>query len=176
MPGQSVGIGKTMIFLSCNFCGNKKTANREATFKCKVCGEMNFYNQRGRANPVSDRKVEIHSLEGLWSRIIKARAGNVSEHSKEKGNLESHHLRGKENFTLRFSLLGGYCCTYDEHRHGFHDELDPARITSMEDVVRQQRGVDIFERLEALRHIKSRNVDLGEVRLNLEKAAALYGI
>jgi len=73
-----------MIFLSCEFCGNKKTANRETTFKCKVCGEMNYYGDKGRMIPRSDRKIELASLENLWAKVVKAKAGYASEYSKQK--------------------------------------------------------------------------------------------
>jgi len=164
-----------MTMLHCEECGQAKQANRTRTYKCGYCGHWNYYD-REKPVMVSSRKKEVESLTRLWGQIVIARAGKVSELSKNTGLLDPHHLRGKSNYTLRFSLLNGYCCTRDEHIKGFHNEFDPAQIQRNEDVVRKQRGADIFEKLEGFKHIKSRKVNLDEVRINLENAAATYGI
>jgi len=58
----------------------------------------------------------------LWALCIKARAGFVCEYSGEQGkqiggeaNLNAHHIIGKRNFTLRYSLDNGVCITNGVH-------------------------------------------------------------
>ena len=60
--------------------------------------------------------------DNVWAEIIKVRAGYRSEFSGKEGRqiggdyiLNSHHIVGKPNFTLRYSLENGMCLTSGEH-------------------------------------------------------------
>lgn len=83
----------------------------------------------------------------LWSLLIKVRAGYKSEYSGKAEVLNAHHLRGKKSLALRYSLENGYCCTAGEHKFGFHSIANNHKYESR---VKEQRGADIFKRLEAV--------------------------
>lgn len=85
--------------------------------------------------------------EFYWGVLIKARAGFKSELSGKDGELHPHHLRGKPNNALRYSLLNGICCTAYEHKFLFHN-TDKRYI--VEEKVKQLRGRKIFESLESM--------------------------
>lgn len=101
----------------------------------------------------------------LWSETIKARAGYKSELSGKTERLNSHHLKGKNSYALRYSLENGFCCTSGEHNFGFHNT---ERRASFEERVKRLRGADIFERLEKLKWCKSK-VDLGMIKAYLKQ-------
>ena len=72
---------------------------------------------------LSNRPTKIE-LDALWSEAVKVRAGYKSEHSgkcKYAGHvLNSHHINGKPNYTLRWDLSNGVCITNGEHRFIAH--------------------------------------------------------
>lgn len=134
-----------------------------------------------------ERKEQIKRLEDLWREIIKAQAGYMSEYSGKRGleieeygePLNSHHINGKENFRLKFSLINGFCMTEQEHIYGLHD---PKTQSVYEDKIKRDRGEDIFDRLNELKNDRSM-VDLNEIEIelndaweNLEKRKQMFNI
>lgn len=91
----------------------------------------------------------------LWSLLVKARADFQSEISGKTERLHSHHLRGKSNYALRYSLDNGICITAGEHFFGFH-RAD--RRENYEEKVKILRGKDIFEKLENLKQKDSESI------------------
>ncbi|RMG78102.1 MAG: hypothetical protein D6707_10400 [Bacteroidetes bacterium] len=85
----------------------------------------------------------------LWALLIKARAGFQSELSGKLDSLHSHHLRGKAGYSLRYNLDNGICLTSGEHLYMAHNT---SRQFQFENMVKQLRGKDIFERLEKIKN------------------------
>ncbi len=100
--------------------------------------------------------------DDLWSLCVKARAGFKSELSGKTEMLNAHHLRGKSNYALRYSLINGFCCTGGEHIFGFHHT---GRREQYEERVKLIRGKDIFERIQA---DAKEDLNLHDVRNALE--------
>lgn len=57
-----------------------------------------------------------------WADLIKLMAGYKSEYSGKAGKqiggdyiLNAHHILGKKNFALRYSIINGICLTSGEH-------------------------------------------------------------
>jgi len=51
-----------------------------------------------------DKKLDI-----LWSSIVKQRAGNKCEHCGKTRNLNSHHVFGRRNRSVRWEISNGCC-------------------------------------------------------------------
>lgn len=107
----------------------------------------------------------------LWRLCIRKRAGNKSELSGRTEVLQCHHLRGKPNLLLRYSLDNGFCCTKGEHFYGFHHT---GRRASYEERVKILRGKDIFDKLEAMKNINAKQ-DLNLIKITLEMELKGYG-
>lgn len=84
---------------------------------------------------------------------MKSRAHYQSELSGNKKKLSAHHLRGKANYIMRFSLDNGFCCSSGEHYYGFHNT---GRRAAFEERVKAIRGKDIFEKLEHMSRFKGK--------------------
>lgn len=95
-----------------------------------------------------NKNKEKEFLDFLWSLLIKALANFQSELSGNAEDLQSHHLIGKPNNDLRYSILNGICVTQGEHHFGFHN---PNRTMIMNRKVMKLRGKDLFDKLEGLR-------------------------
>ena len=100
-----------------------------------------------KLNKKSAHKQLFNELEKLWSECIKARAHYKSELSGKTERLNSHHLIGKPNYLLRFSLENGICITSGEHTFGFHNE---GRRRQFERRVKTIRGEDVYDKLEQM--------------------------
>ena len=103
--------------------------------------------------------------DGLWSKIVKLRAGNKSELSGKTENLHSHHIIGKPGYRLRYELDNGICLTGGEHFFGVHNQ---GRQKDYEKRIREVKGQDIYERLELLLHEKSKSLALIKIYLEQE--------
>lgn len=99
---------------------------------------------------VSNKVMKAYA-DKLWSLAVKANAGFKSELSGKTEGLNSHHLRGKGNYSQRYSLLNGFCCTKGEHFYGFHNT---SRREQYEEKVKRLRGTDIFETLNGLKTLR----------------------
>lgn len=125
-------------------------------YKCTGCGVWNNlganpFKKMNRVRPLSKQSVEQKECDELWARAVKLRAGMKSEYSAKKEMLQAHHLIGKPNAMLRYSLENGYCATQNEHLFGFHS--NSARF-DFEAAVKLQRGADIYERLSLKRYLR----------------------
>lgn len=108
--------------------------------------------------------------DALWSNCIKARAGYKSELSGKTELLNAHHLRGKPNYLLRYSLDNGISLTNGEHFFVAHNT---GRRETFENRVKVLRGDDIFQRLELLRSFRGK-VDLFLVKAYLEQQLKMF--
>lgn len=100
----------------------------------------------------------------MWSEIIKILAGHKSEYSGKTENLNSHHIRGKENYRLRYELSNGMCLTQAEHGYIAHNE---SRRRQFEAFVKRVRGNDVFEKLDLIAGFQGK-ADIRAIRLYLE--------
>jgi hypothetical protein len=100
-----------------------------------------------RISKRSEHKKLKGECDRLWAVLIKLRAGNKSEISGKTESLHAHHLRGKNNYRLRYELLNGVCCTSGEHFFGFHVA---GRREKYEQIIARQRRADLYAYLEQL--------------------------
>ena len=100
-------------------------------------------------------KILFEYCTRKWSEIIKLRAENKSEisgKSKDHGyNLAAHHLMGKANYALRFSVSNGICLeAVQEHLYGIHNS-DPDVQDHYREEIKKARGDDVFSNLRILK-------------------------
>ncbi len=111
------------------------------------------------------KKVDwIKLCDGIWSDIIKAKAGYKSEYSGKLGKqaggdeiLNAHHIVGKPNHRLRYDFDNGICLTGGEHKFIAHHT---GRQEMFRERVKEIRGIDIYDRLNALGHTTSKDIKL----------------
>lgn len=108
------------------------------------------------AKRIKKPKSLKEQCEDLWHEIIKARAGYASEISGKEGLqiggssvVAAHHIYGKSNYLLRFSLENGICTTCGEHNFDAHGER--SRQDVFEDKVKKLRGEDIYQKMRMLK-------------------------
>jgi hypothetical protein len=95
----------------------------------------------------------VKQLDLLWSQAVKVQAGykcEISGLTKHQCKLNSHHIVGKRNFTLRWDLRNGLCVSTTKHtlhRQSVHQDPEWARQWLLE-----HRPSD-FEYLEATKNI-----------------------
>ena len=118
-----------------------------------------------KINTKSSHKRLVKECEALWSECIKARAGYKSELSFARENLNSHHIVGKPNYLLRFSLDNGICLTGGEHIYGVHNE---GRRAGFEEKIRRVRGADIYDRLRQMTWVNTKT-DLAITKIYLKQ-------
>ncbi len=113
----------------------------------------------------SPKKNFEKEVDALWSKAVKLRAGNKSELSGLTGCLHAHHLAGKPNYRLRYELLNGMALTAGEHKFVAHNS---GRYESFRHRVMLMRGMDIFEKLYALKWDQCKT-DLSMVKVYLQE-------
>jgi hypothetical protein len=95
----------------------------------------------------------VKQLDLLWSQAVKIKAGykcEISGLTKHQCKLNSHHIVGKRNFTLRWDLRNGLCVSSKKHtldRQSLHQDPEWARQWLLE-----HRPSD-FEYLEATKNM-----------------------
>lgn len=106
----------------------------------------------------------VKLCDELWADIIKARAGYKSEYSGKLGKkaggdevLNAHHIVGKPNHRLRYDFDNGICLTGGEHKFIAHHT---GRQEMFRERVKQIKGEDIYDRLNALRNVISKDIKL----------------
>ena len=96
-------------------------------------------------------KSRVKILNELWSECIKLRAGYKSEISGIEGSVAAHHILGKSNHHLRFSLENGICILNQvEHFFGIHSS-DPLKVEIYRARIKRVRGEDIYDKLLPLK-------------------------
>jgi len=172
--------------LNCAACGKPKRVNKIGPFRCmkKGCLKWNkvsyginasrkvkVNNSKKKKRILTPREALFINCDKLWFKLVKDLAGWKSELSgrtKEGGFvLQAHHIFGKSNYHLRFSLLNGICITKGEHFRGFHKESLREKYWGY---VKYLRGNDIFDKLKILKHT-TRPADLSMVWIYLNEEA-----
>ena len=122
---------------------------------------------------------QIKRMDDLWAKVIKARAGYICEISNEKGEqvggsyqLEAHHIHGKKNYALRYSLLSGICITDIQHTFYAHGD-DGVLYKKFLKKVMELRGDDIVDKLQAIKNDRSQ-VDLDKIEQSLKLELKKY--
>lgn len=93
----------------------------------------------------------------LWAECIKARAGYMSELSKQIGYLQAHHILGKKNYSLRYDLDNGICLTYSEHIYGIHNQSKSLHYLEQ---IKAVIGRERWERLNKNRELKKETLQV----------------
>ncbi len=123
----------------------------------------------------------IKDLDKAWSQAVKIRAGykcEISGMSKHQCRLNSHHIVGKRNFTLRWDLRNGLCISSSKHtlaRQSVHQDPEWARqwllenrkedfeyLESKKNVITKRTHSDKKELLKELRAYIRENIDNGQ--------------
>ena len=96
-------------------------------------------------------KAQEGVLDSIWSRAVKARAGQRCEYCLKSGiRLESHHFYGRRNKSLRWVVSNGFSLAHDKHRWA---EEQPAEFIAW---AIKSRGQQWFDDLSAMsRQIKT---------------------
>ena len=118
-----------------------------------------------KSHTKTGKKVNWVSLcDELWSEIIKRKAGYKSEYSGKLGKkaggdeiLNAHHIVGKPNYRLRYELENGICLTGGEHKFIAHHT---GRQEMFRERIKQIKGKDIYDKLNALRNVTSKDIKL----------------
>lgn len=134
------------------FCdGIKKTKERE----CLTCG-IKFmqvriaqkYCSRKCSSPYKDKsmkKPKNVSLDNLWSKTVKDRAGNKCEYCGKDSGLNSHHIFSRSNKRVRWDLDNGICVCVLHHVFGmFSAHKSPIEFVEW---LKEYRGIEWYERL-----------------------------
>ena len=108
------------------------------------------------------KKSEIKKLDKLFSDIIRS-LGHCEINNCQNSNLNTHHIVGRRNFTLRWDRQNGCCLCASHHTFAresahqdsewFHDWLEENRpedliyIAFMRNKVLKQTYEEVIERL-----------------------------
>lgn len=64
------------------------------------------------------KKPTKTSLDNLWSKIVKIRAGNKCEVCGKTDGLNSHHIFSRSNHSTRWDVQNGVCLCVSHHVFG----------------------------------------------------------
>lgn len=147
------------IKVICNQCGFYEVRKtRPRSWRCKKCS----HKKRKR----TPKQAQYKRCNEKWSECVKIIAGYASEISGNKERvLNSHHLLGKKNWWLRFSLENGICITAGEHLTWHHDEGNRGE---MERRIKEARGESVFMDLERLKDMQGKP-DLDAIEAKFDK-------
>lgn len=80
---------------------------------------MNLSKKKIRKHPAFGRmtltKGQENILDSLWAKAVKINAGNKCERCHKAENLQSHHVIGRRNKTLRHCVSNGCCLCAAHH-------------------------------------------------------------
>ena len=105
------------------------------------------------------KKSEIKNLDSLWSFKIKQRANYICECCHRKDNaLNSAHIIGRTNRTLRWDLRNGLCLCVA--CHNAYDQHQPLAFSIRDKVIGKER----IEYLLAQKNVIAKNQDFEQIR------------
>ena len=158
------------------------TVNVNALALLKQAHDALFYASKieRKANPLKKyRRVKtprgklFDECKKLWSQAVKARAGYKSEMSGKPGPLNSHHIEGKNNWWLRFSLENGVCLTGGEHSNGAHN-TQSSIAAAYKERIWDMKPKPHREQVYLLKN-RSGKPDLGIIKFRLQTILKQYG-
>ena len=143
---------------------------------CRNCGKEFMQARTGQkycsrkcSNPYKDRalkKPKQEGLDDLWSKAVKALAGNKCEYCGKVTGLNSHHVFSRSNNRVRWDTDNGVCVCVLHHVFGlFSAHKSPIEFVEW---IKEARGVGWYEKLRA-----KASLARPYKKLNKEEAATL---
>lgn len=88
-------------------------------------------------------------LDKAWSEYVKLRAGNRCEKCKNKNYLNSHHIFGRRNKSVRWEISNGCCLCVGCHKFSskFSAHETPTLFT---DWIKAKRGEEWYDELRIM--------------------------
>lgn len=91
------------------------------------------------------KKPKRETLDILWSKSVKEKAGNKCEYCGKEDGLNSHHIFSRSNRRTRWDMDNGICVCVLHHVFGiFSAHKSPIEFVEW---LKEYRGVDWYERL-----------------------------
>jgi len=121
---------KAVTHYKCDWCTKVSSENRMKKHEenCRHRKRKEIIAYKG-VTKITKRFNYDKAALALWSEIVKANAGYVSEISGATENLNSHHIFGKSGKAkcLRYALPNGICITAGEHNFQAHGTPENAK-------------------------------------------------
>jgi hypothetical protein len=120
----------------------------------------------------SPHKLLKAKCDRLWSEVIKIRAGYESELNGNIDNIQSHHILGKNTYSLRYALENGICLTLQQHLFGVHNhnpKIASEYFKLIINKLEEREGDDILLKLELIEKTKVDDLKLMYIFLKQEK-------
>ena len=154
--GKSYTI-EVKITCECGYFITRKTKPR--SWKCPRCVKKG--PKPRKTVKKSEKRIQFDRMVEKWSKCVKILAGHKSEISgNAEQQLNSHHILGKANYWLRFSLRNGICLSQGEH---FSYHYHRGKRGEFERRFKEAKGSNIYVELEKLVNRKGKpNMDLIE--------------
>lgn len=91
-------------------------------------------------------KITTKVLDKLWSKAVKLIANNKCEYCGSTQYLNSHHIFGRRNFSVRFEVNNGVCLCAKHHQFNneFSAHQTPSRFI---DWIKEKRGQKWYDEL-----------------------------
>jgi len=149
-------------------------------WKCKQTLEKERLKTKRKKEKVKQRKQILRKRKAqsptrqkkdcdiLWSKIVKKKG--ACEVCGKKLNLNSHHIVGRKNLTLRFDLRNGCCLCAGCHK--FYQQSAHEDPLWFADWVKQNRPSD-YAYLQEQRNKKTLSIDYISLKSELENKLRL---
>jgi hypothetical protein len=165
-------------------CSWKGREKKKIKRKCRQCGKV-FYRQpsqeywRGKGKFCSaecmhkGRKASILTVDDLWSKLVKLKAGNKCEYCGKTDGLNSHHLFSRTNRVLRWNENNGVCLCVYHHIFGvFSAHKAPIEFIEW---LREKRGEGWYTLLrEQAKVIIKGKLDLERIKRELQDKLSVF--
>lgn len=158
------GLKKTgKELLKCKECGNKyeryssQIKFRGSNFCSKTC--KNKWRRK--------QKPKKKTLDELWSKIVKDRAGNKCEYCGKTEYLNSHHIFSRSNHSVRWDVENGVCLCAGHHvLSSFSAHKAPLEFAEW---LKETRGEGWYDELRRKAKKPAPKIDYLEVKNSLEE-------
>lgn len=119
---------------------------------------------------VKKKKVSIASVDTLWSKLVKEKAGNKCEYCGKVDGLNSHHIFSRSNRSVRWDDENGVSLCVSHHVFGnFSAHKSPIEFVEW---VKTRRGEEWYKTIRR-KAVTPMKVDLeaikSELKTKLEK-------
>lgn len=90
-------------------------------------------------------KPHINTIDGLWSQLVKKRAGNKCEYCGRTTSLNAHHIFSRSNRATRWDEMNGLCVCVEHHIFGnFSAHKSPIEFVEW---LKEKRGLKWYQEL-----------------------------
>ena len=115
-----------------------------------------------------ERKKLVKECDDLWRQIVRLKAWDRSELSKDNVSvLHCHHVKGKSSYALRYDTRGGICITAGEHFKA-HATDNYDMVTLLREHLKKREGKNILDILELQRNRTGVKLDIVKKQLEQE--------